>query len=194
MNQIDNSNIIQTIERFMAGETSLAEERELYAFFARKDLPDGLEAYRPMFAWYASLGIESPATGDSGSLEAETEKHKEAAKTRVLHFKPWQWISIAAMFVLIFAVGFYLRSSGPSIPEEYLSYEGSYIIRGGKKITDLRVVVPEILRTEDIVNSRIDAINTSLEEGEDVFDRSVFDGCDISDPEVKELVYAALDY
>ena len=195
MNQIDNSNIIHTIERFMAGETSIDEEKALYAFFARPDLPDGLEDYRPMFAWYASLG-ESEAVSHSVSPEVAAENHTTASesKVRLLPFRPWQWLSIAAMLVLLFSVGFFLRDTGSKIPEEYLSYEGSYIIRDGKKITDLRVVVPEILRTEAIVNDRLDAIDMSLEEGEDMFDRSVLDSYDTSDPEVRDLIYATLDY
>ena len=37
------------LERFFEGETSNAEERELYAFFARPDLPEHLKSYKPLF-------------------------------------------------------------------------------------------------------------------------------------------------
>lgn len=198
MNHIDSSNINQTIERFMAGETSIEEEKALYAFFARPGLPKELEAYRPMFGWYASLGTVTDGNFGEVHVEASEEAHtdtrlpKHSKKALILPLRPLHWLGIAAMLALVFTLGFYYRTSS-SIPEEYLSYEGSYIIRNGKKITDLRVVVPEILRTEGIVNERIDALNLSLEEAEDAFNRAVFESYDTSDPTVREVILAALD-
>lgn len=194
MNHIDNSNIRQTIERFMAGETTVSEEKALYAFFSRPDIPAELEAYRPMFGWYASLGGEAGETSGAETEVAATVQSAATAhgKLRMLRFRPMHWVGIAAMLALVFTLGFYYRTS-TAIPEEYLSYEGSYIIRDGKKITDLRVVVPEILRTESIVDERLSALDLSLMEAEDAFGQSVLNSYDTSDPAVREVVMATLN-
>ena len=38
MNPIDHNNYRQWVERFLDAETTLAEERELYAYFSRPDV------------------------------------------------------------------------------------------------------------------------------------------------------------
>ena len=48
---MDKSVISLLIDRFFAGETSPAEEREIYAYFASVDDAGELERYRPMFGW-----------------------------------------------------------------------------------------------------------------------------------------------
>ncbi|MDE5651261.1 MAG: hypothetical protein K2I35_09750, partial [Duncaniella sp.] len=80
------------------------------------------------------------------------------------------------------------------LSEEYMAYEGSYIIRDGKKITDLSIVVPEILRQERMLNERIEAIEMSLEDADNIMLRSVESSVDMSNPEVCEAVKAALEY
>ncbi len=43
------------VTRFFDGETTLEEERRLYAFFQREDVPDDLKEYQEMFRGYAAL-------------------------------------------------------------------------------------------------------------------------------------------
>lgn len=96
------------------------------------------------------------------------------------------------MLALLLSVGFIFRS--PSIPEEYLAYEGSYIIRDGKKITDLRIVVPEIERTQQLVNESLGEIDMSLRTADSAFDDAVLADEDLSDPMVKDLILSTLEY
>lgn len=190
MNTIDNSNIRHYIDRFLAGETSCAEEKMIYDFFRRGQLDDDLKGYREMFMWYDSLApqAEVPAAAASETAPAK------APKVRLLKLRPWQWISVAAMLAVLFSIGFIFHTPSTSVPEEYLAYEGSYIIRDGKKITDLRVVVPEILRTEQLVDERLNALDASIEAAGMAFDNAVTTGYDLSDPDVKEIIEATLEY
>lgn len=190
----EHSDINRLISRFLDGETSLDEEKTLYAFFSRPDVPEELEPYRPMFGWYASLAVHNDETdrpdndGERSALSATPVK-KDRPLFRLL--RPWQWAGIAAMLAVLFTVGFFLRT--PSIPEEYLAYEGSYIIRNGKKITDLRIVVPEILRTQQVVDESLEAITATFEESDRSFDAAVINSCDLSDPVIKEAISTAFD-
>ncbi|MCM1355957.1 MAG: hypothetical protein NC212_06095 [Staphylococcus sp.] len=186
MTDIDKTKITQMIDSFLAGETSREEEQQLYAFFSEEqDLPQELGQYREMFGWYASLG----ALADTGAGTAETAIAAEAPKARILRMGLRQWMSIAAAIAVIFTLGFFLRpSSSTEIPDDYYAYEGSYIIRDGKKITDLKIVVPEIRRMERMVDESINAIDTSIREADGAFDASLESSYDMSDPSVKELI------
>ncbi len=186
----DHRHIRTTIARFLDGETSVAEEKELYDFFRLPDIPADLKQYQPMFNWYASLG-ESHDEAASADI-AGTENRASASRVRLLELRPWQWMSIAAMLALLLSVGFIFHS--PSIPEEYLAYEGSYIIRDGKKITDLRIVVPEIERTQQLVNESLGEIDMSLRTADSAFDDAVLADEDLSDPMVKDLILSTLEY
>lgn len=201
MNNIDNSTIRQTIDRFLAGETSCREERELYAFFAGSDVPPDLACYKEMFRWYASLAEDSgrssaehPVTLMPAEAPAEATPRRGTGKVRLLSMRAWQWVSAAAVVALLFSIGIIFHSPSTSVPDEYLSYEGSYIIRDGKKITDLSVVVPEIRRTEQMVNERLSALDESIKAADAAFDRSLTSSYHISDPNVREVIEAALTY
>lgn len=43
------------VARFLDGETTLEEERKLYAFFQREDVPADLKEYQEMFRGFAAL-------------------------------------------------------------------------------------------------------------------------------------------
>lgn len=193
MNDIDNSNIRRTIDRFLAGETSCREERQLYDFFRRSDIPADLAGYKEMFLWYASLADSVQESSTDSVEEPESRRQPDSSRrVRLLPLRSWQWLSAAAVVAILFTIGLVFRSPSASVPEEYMAYEGSYIIRDGKKITDLSVVVPEIRKAERLVSERLDALNASIEEADSAFDLSVASGYDLSDPEVKEIIEAAL--
>lgn len=178
MKEIDQNNVSRYVERFLAGETTSAEERALYDYFSHGHIPAELESYREMFAWYGSLSQAPAAPGP----------------IRLPRLRRWQWTGVAATVALLLGLGFVFRMQTADLPEEYMAYEGSYIIRDGKKITDLRVVVPEIRRSDQLVSERLNQLDRSLEEAEDAFDRALMEDFDMSDPDVAEVVKASLSY
>ncbi len=184
---INDRNITRWVERFLDGDTTCAEENELYRYFSRRNLPAEVEQYREMFAWYSSLGGEQ--------IQPELKPVKAENKVRILRLRPWQWISVAASIAILLAVGFIFRpASSPALSEEYLAYQGSYIIRDGKKITDLSIVVPEILRQEQLLNERLAAIEQSFDRADNAMTQSVESRVDISNPGIREAVRTALEY
>ncbi|MDE6175037.1 MAG: hypothetical protein K2F88_05685 [Duncaniella sp.] len=180
MIDINQDNISSYVARFLAGETDSAEERALYDYFSHGRVPAEFECYREMFAWYGSLGGSAQSARPAGLLRFRRWR--------------WQWTGVAATVALLLGLGFMFRAQTESLPEEYMAYEGSYIIRNGKKITDLRVVVPEIRRNEKLVSERLQQLDMSFDEAEDAFDRAFMEEFEMSDPEVAEVVQASLRY
>ena len=60
---------------------------------------------------------------------------------------PYKWIAIAASLLILVGIGFVVRQYQDQ-QEQYAIYEGSYIIRDGKKITDIKQILPELEATE----------------------------------------------
>ncbi|MCM1137303.1 MAG: hypothetical protein NC221_04385 [Duncaniella sp.] len=193
MKGIDNNNYSFWVDKFLNGETTCREEKELYAYFSQPVLPKDAEPYREMFGWYSSLQATSQAT-TSANADIPTESKDETSRVRILHLRPWQWISVAATVAILLTVGFIFQPSREYVSEEYMAYQGSYIIRDGKKITDLNIVVPEILRTEQMLNERVSDMDRSFEEMNNAVMNAVSSDLDMSNPAVREAVETALEF
>lgn len=120
------ADISRLVEQFLAGATSLAQERRLYRYYAaHRSLPAELEQYRPMFQWYAAM--EKPGR----------------------RFTVRRCVAAAVVAVLIAgaAIGFAkLKNSDDN--ELYTCYKGSYIVRDGKKIDDVKLIYSTICAAE----------------------------------------------
>lgn len=161
------NSITRLIDRFFDGETSRQEEQTLYSFFRRKDLPENLMKYRDMFAWYEDIEASVPAATDAGSGSGSAASlRQEENPVRLPHMRPAAWIGIAASLLLLLTLGVVYRNTLSPMPKEYMAYQGSYIVRDGRKITDLRIVVPEIQRRERQIEARINALNSDISEAE----------------------------
>lgn len=164
----------QLANRFLDATTDVAEERELYAFFAASpvgSLGNDLERLRPMFAWYEGLGGVARATGR----------------------KPW-WLRLgrrtiaacgaaAAVAVLLaVGVGFFAKRSAPIDPL-YASYEGSYIVRNGVRTNDLSLIYATVAAAEHMADSLNRSADRELMADRD-YDRQAIDEAlsAISDP------------
>ena len=129
MTEIEN--IKKMVERFLDGETTTAEEQMLYDFFAADVVPKELRPYQEMFRWYAG-GMKEPLP--------------DGNKKRTLLAR----IAVAASVVLLVGVGVgWYRH----VEYEKLCaiYKDSYIVRNGKKITDIRTIKPELERVSNEV-------------------------------------------
>jgi hypothetical protein len=111
--------------RFIAGETSNEEERQLYLLFRRDDLPDELARYRQAVGYFENGLTECP------------QGKKTSGRIRKLWLA---WGSVAASFLLLLASSVYFLTA----KEHTDPFEGSYIIRNGVRITDLSLIRPEL--------------------------------------------------
>lgn len=99
-----HAHISQLIERFMEGQSTLAEEQELAQYFATHEVSDEWKPLKDMFAYFdAGMPIEEPGA----SVKIPITKHR------------WWWRAAAAAAVLL--VGaitvFYILDGQPSTQE-----------------------------------------------------------------------------
>lgn len=74
-----------------------------------------------------------------------------------------------------------MTAASVSSPEENLT-------RDGKKITDLNIVVPEIIRTQQIVEESLHSSDDYFIDADDAFINAAFDESDLNDPIIKEFI------
>jgi hypothetical protein len=132
MNQ-EYKEIEKLIERFFDGQTSAGEEQRLYAFFSNDNIPEHLLPYRPVFSYFET-GIK------------EEPKHREFVpktiqSSRKKMIRIWTSVAASLLILISFGIHYFIQN------KEYNPYEGSYIIRNGVKITDPKIVNPEIEKT-----------------------------------------------
>lgn len=159
---LTKENIEKYIIRFMEGETTNEEERAIYRFFHSEEVPASLKEYAPMFAWYEEGMPEVP--------EITLEEPAKPVKRLRLPVEIWS-VGAAAMIVLILGLGTLLYwDRGNDTSAEWACYEGSYIEVGGKRISNVRQIMPSILETlnqadriERLAQERIDEIKRSEE-------------------------------
>lgn len=133
------------VEKFLDGATTNAEEQRLYEYFAGKHVARRLLKYKPMFAWYA------------GGMEGQLPEAGETAGAQRAPKPLWIRVAIsAAAAILLIAGAAVIYRHHVQTERLYAIYEGSYIVRGGKKITDLKTIMPELRRIEHQARSMAD--------------------------------------
>lgn len=124
--QLNNDRQIeQLLERFFEGETSNAEEQDLYRFFARKDLSESWKSYRPLFNYF-----ETGITRE----ENELKKRRPAHKIISIRYYLIAGLLIAASFLFILV----LNNQSGMESDDFNPYAGSYQIRN-----KVRTAIPE---------------------------------------------------
>ena len=149
----DYKRIEELVDLFFEGQTTNEEERELYTFFLNEDIPEHLLPYRQVFAFF-----------ETGIKEEFNHQTEEPENSQLTHKKRITiWASVAASLLLLISFGIYHFTR----EKEFNPYEGSYIIRNGVKITDPKIVIPEIEKTLYMVQQqekKQDELLRSLEE------------------------------
>ena len=135
--ELTKKNIEDYIHRFMEGETTLAEEQAIYSFFRSGDVPEHLKVYAPMFAWYEE------GMPEEKKMEDSTIKRNTFWKRIPLGV--WS-MGVAAMLVIGIGLGV-LSGLDKDMEDEWSCYEGSYVEVNGKRITDVKEIMPIILET-----------------------------------------------
>ena len=131
------------LDKYMDGTSTLDEEAILSEYFRGKDIPQEWEDYRQLFQ--------------------EIEDMRPQAQTikRMMGW-PYKWIAIAASLLILVGIGFGVRQY-QDLQKQYAIYEGSYIIRDGKKITDIKQILPELEATEREVSEILKQQNNNQE-------------------------------
>jgi len=82
------ANIEKLLEKYLNAETSIAEEKELKAYFSSDNVAPHLEEYQALFGYFS------------------TSKQERFTKTIQLNSKKrnWKWLSVAASVILLVSV------------------------------------------------------------------------------------------
>ena len=94
--------IERLIDKYFEGETSIAEEKELKAYFSSSYVAQHLEQYKPVFGYFSQAKQEQFTA--TISLKSKRKQKRLA------------WLSVAAAVVVMVCIGFfaYQNSSEPT--------------------------------------------------------------------------------
>ncbi|GAA4242677.1 hypothetical protein KO504_05365 [Winogradskyella psychrotolerans] len=98
------NNIETLLEKYNNAETTLKEEAELKAYFLSDNVAPHLEHYKPMFQYFS---------------ESKKEQYTKDVPLNTKKTKLYQWISVAAVAILM--LGFFIPNwnSGPKTLADY---------------------------------------------------------------------------
>lgn len=144
MKRINDDDGRRLMDKFLAGSTSNAEERMLHDYFAQEDVAEEMMPYREMMAWYAALEGKRVA-------QKQDVEHRDGLKNRRSLMR-WVTIAVSAAaaiaVVAVTGISRFMEQDEVFDDEMLKMYAGSYIVRDGKKVTDLKKVLPVILEME----------------------------------------------
>lgn len=147
---IDTATAQKLIDRFFLGDTSLAEEQALYAYFAQTHIDSQLTRYAPMFRDLAAASLGATPT---------IAKRQHGRKMGMLTGR--RIAAMAAMAAVILVVASMATAALHSYHENAMlarCYEGSYVIENGKRIDDLHRIHKQIettLRAADAIEREV---------------------------------------
>lgn len=161
---------------FLDGDTSVEQETKLYDYYAQKSVASDLRCYQEMFGWYAGLGQDSQLSGN-----------KSNHRSRL--------VAVAATISALILIGAGLLVGLHSRTDEVspdVMYAGSYIIRNGKKVTDIKQILPELRQADRYIDSTLSAFNRPniIDPEKSIISEALRN---IDDPEIKAMLIADIN-
>jgi len=105
---LNHHNIHEMLEKFWAGETSLADEQALKEFFAYNTPPEGSEE---MAAYFALINDQPEV---SESFDEKILAHIEESQTRVFNMRTFWRVTAAAASIFLLASIFIFTDNQPT--------------------------------------------------------------------------------
>ncbi len=138
------------LNKYFEGDTSANEEKEIRAFFAAGNIPEHLQSYQPLFAYF----------------DEEIAKNEEdvVLKAPIKSKKPsifYMISGIAAAMLLLLGIGQLLFFPGTTF------CSGNYVVVNGRCYTDIHTIREYALNALQEVSSTPDEYFPLIEEGED---------------------------
>lgn len=145
--KINRDNAPDFVNRFLHGETNAKEEQALYRFYRQHaHLPEELEGYRTMFAWY-----EAGMPGEPEDFIRSYVHPKRMPWLRKLYISS----GAAAAVALLLTVGlmtFHRNRNTSFLPSQYACYKDSYVMEDGKRVT---VSTDELIQIIEATNKKL---------------------------------------
>ena len=109
--------------------------------------------------------------------EASASKPERKLSSRAIIL--WS-MATAAMVAILISIGISFHRQEQFESELHASYQGSFIVRNGKVITDIDLILPELQKAERMSQQRADMLEKEVLQVDDDFYRS-------DDPEIEAL-------
>lgn len=129
--ELNEARVALLLEDFFEGRTSVEEEEMLYGYFRSDNVSPLFINYVPLFR-----GLN------------DVNESKRGNKVHLLGKISWWSISVAAMLAIVVTLGRGLIAETNLMSDAFALYDGSYVIEGGKKITDLSLIMQKLHRAE----------------------------------------------
>ena len=157
--ELTSKNIEEYIRRFMDGETTNDEEQAIYRFFRNQRVPAHLKSIQAMFAWY-ELGMPQEPAPRKYRFSLAVGRGS---------------VGLVAMLVMSIGLSLFLSlESATTKSDEWACYEGSYVVKNGKRNANIEEIMPQILSTlkqaevtERRMHEQLDAIKRMEEYAEE---------------------------
>ncbi len=158
-------------ERFFDGDTTVEEERTLYAFYSsHAALPADMEQYRPLITDLGGMDFGETDLGgmdfgetDLGSMDfrdMDFGDEKPAHPAQGIRHKLLVTLSGIAASLLVCITVYSLLQNHHERQQFAATYEGSYVIQDGKRIDDLSLIKTDI----EHAISQAESMETHMEE------------------------------
>ncbi len=153
-------------ERFFDGDTTVEEERTLYAFYSsHAALPADMEQYRPLITDLGGMDFGETDLGDTDFGETDLGEtdlgdEKPAHPAQGIRHKLLVTLSGIAASLLVCITVYSLLQNHHERQQFAATYEGSYVIQDGKRIDDLSLIKTDI----EHAISQAESMETHMEE------------------------------
>lgn len=141
-----HTEIEKLIDDFFEGKTSNREEEILYDYFARRQYPEHLAKYAPIF----------------NSIKSELQPAQQPSNKPILRRRLLRYSLVGAIAacLIVAVINMPLFQS----KAEVNPFEGSYMIVNYQKITDMEILMPEIEKTLALVSELRNELNIANQE------------------------------
>ena len=121
------------LNKYFEGETTCEEERRLRRFFAEGLVPEHLEVYRPMFAFFEAEQKELAEISGKGNAAEMPELAPFEKRTKtVRQYLTYSLSAAAAAILLLVGISGIYRHLSPA--------PANYVIIDGKEYTDVHLI------------------------------------------------------
>lgn len=146
------------LNKYFEGETTCEEERKLRRFFAEGLVPEHLEVYRPMFAFFEAAQDELPEiSGPCNAAEMPELAIFEKKTKTVRQYLTYSLGAAAAALLLLLGISGIYRHLSPA--------PANYVIIDGKEYTDAHLIREQAMAAfQDVSLSEEEIFATLFEE------------------------------
>ena len=121
------------LNKYFEGDTTCEEERRLRRFFAEGLVPEHLEVYRPVFAFFEAEQKELPEISGIGNAVEMPELAPFEKKTKTIRqYLTYSLSAAAAAILLLVGISGIYRHLSPA--------PANYVIIDGKEYTDVHLI------------------------------------------------------